>query len=88
MTQYNTFQYHYYLESYLLTDTTGNSESVTYDSQDCTYCLNNIDSANNAKMTAYAAGIANKSVIITVPTETIVLVKIYLPNLYDLNITK
>ena len=56
-TQYNTFQYHYYLDSYSVTDTTGNSESITYDSQDCTYCLNKIDSANNAKMTAYAAGI-------------------------------
>jgi len=57
VTQYNTFQYHYYLDSYLFTDTTGNSESVNYDSQDCTYCLNKISSANNAKMTAYAAGI-------------------------------
>ena len=36
--------------------------------------------------TAYAAGIAKRRVIITVPTETIVLVKIYLPNLYDLKI--
>ena len=57
VTQYNTFQYHYYLDSYLVTDTTGNSESVPYDSQDCNYCLNKLDSANNAKMTAYAAGI-------------------------------
>ena len=46
-----------YLDSYLLTDTTGNSNSVTYDSQDCIYCLNKVDSANNAKMTAYAAGV-------------------------------
>ena len=57
VTLYNTFQYHYYLDSYLVTDTTGNSESVPYDSPDCVYCLNKIDSANNAKMTAYAAGI-------------------------------
>ena len=40
-----------------MTDTTGNSESVPYDSPDCVYCLNKKDSANNAKMTAYAAGI-------------------------------
>ncbi len=57
VTLYNTFQYHYYLDSYLVTDTTGNSESVPYDSPDCVYCLNKKDSANNAKMTAYAAGI-------------------------------
>ena len=57
VTQYNTFKYHYYLDSYLLTDTTGNSESVAYESQDCVYCLNKIDSSNNAKMTAYAAGL-------------------------------
>ena len=56
-TQYNTFQYHYYLESYLVTDTTGNSQSVVYESQECTYCLNKLDSSNNAKMTAYAAGV-------------------------------
>ncbi len=56
-TQYYTFQYHYYLDSYEATDTTGNSESVNYDSQDCTYCLNKIDSSKNAKMTAYAAGL-------------------------------
>ena len=54
---YNTFQYHYYLDSYLVTDTTGTSESIPYDSQDCNYCLNKIASANNARMTAYAAGI-------------------------------
>jgi len=57
VTLYNTFQYHYYLDSYSVTDTTGNSESVPYDSPDCVYCLNKKDSANNAKMTAYAAGI-------------------------------
>ena len=57
VTQYNTFQFHYYLDSYLLTDTTGNSESVPYESQDCVYCLNKVASSNNAKMTAYAAGL-------------------------------
>jgi len=31
--------------------------------------------------TAYAAGIANKSVTITVPIDTAVLIKIYLPKL-------
>ena len=57
VTDYNTFQYSYYLDSYLLTDTTGKSESVPYDSKDCTYCLNKSDSSNNARMTAYAAAI-------------------------------
>ena len=56
-TGYNTFQYNYYLDSYLFTDTSGSSESVIYDSQDCTYCLNKVDSSNNARMTAYAAGV-------------------------------
>lgn len=56
-TGYNTFQYNYYLDSYLFSDTSGASESVIYDGQDCTYCLNKVDSANNARMTAYAAGV-------------------------------
>ena len=56
-TGYNTFQYSYYLDSYLFSDTSGTSESVIYDGQDCTYCLNKVESANNARMTAYAAGV-------------------------------
>ena len=36
--------------------------------------------------TAYAAGIANIKVIITVPTDTRELINIYLPKLYVLNI--
>ena len=52
VTQYNTFQFHYYLDSYLLTDTTGNSESVPYESQDCVYCLNKVASSNNAKISS------------------------------------
>jgi len=57
VTEYNTFQYSYHLDSYLTTDTTGNSENVAYDSQDCTYCLNKVDSTSNARMTAYGAAV-------------------------------
>ena len=61
-TSVNSFTFTYYLDHYTLTDTTGTSEKVDYDGNDCGYCINKIEATKNVKLLAY--GTAMISIIV------------------------
>ena len=52
-TSVNSFTFTYYLDHYTLTDTTGTSEKVDFDGNDCGYCINKIEATKNVKLLAY-----------------------------------